>query len=70
MIKLKDLVEAIRVETNHYKFTHGKMPRGIGNWFFKIGKEEKEFYGKYSDAAKKAKEYAKEKGETSIEVMT
>ena len=64
------LSEAVRVETDKYKWTHGKLPRGTGGWFFKIGKEEKQFHGKYSEAVKKAKEIAKKKGLTSIEVMT
>lgn len=24
----------MRVDTDHYKFAHGKAPRGFGNWFF------------------------------------
>lgn len=67
--EIKKLME-IRVETDHYKFTHGKMPRGFGTWFFEIGKEKKSFSGKFADASKKAKDYAKEKGITSIKVMT
>ena len=70
MIKLKKILEDIRVDTSHYKYTHGKMPRGYGTWFFEIGKEEKDFSGQYSVALKKAKEYAKKKGETFIKVLT
>lgn len=63
------LVE-VRVETNKYKFAHGKLPRGTGTWFFKIGDEEKSWSGKYTDASKQAQKYAKSKGVMSIEVMS
>ena len=77
------LSEAIRVEGHdHYKFTHGKRPSGQGNWMIGVGhknidhskhKEGEHFVthnGHLSDALKKAKALAKEKGHTSVHILT
>lgn len=42
----------------NYEWTNGKKPRGTGHWLFKIGKEEKSFYGSFTDAQAKARRYA------------
>ena len=53
-----------------YEFSTGYKPRGMGNWAFKIGSEEKFIYGSYSDAKKEAISYAASKGISSIKVLT
>lgn len=49
-------------------------PRGFGNWSFRVGdvnsKEEISFSGKYSDAKKKAQQYAAEKGIPRITTLS
>lgn len=64
---------SVRVEgENVYEGTHGKRPKGKGNWGFKIGKEEVFAPSAltYTGAKKWAKAKAAEKGESSITVLT
>lgn len=53
-----------------YEFYTGYKPRGVGNWAFKIGSEEKFIYGSYSNAKKEAISYAASKGVSRIKVLT
>lgn len=59
----------IRVETNKYKNSHGKAPRGYGQWAFKIGGEYY-FYppSSYAVAQAKAKAEARKQKVTFMEV--
>jgi len=74
-IKNKDdfINEAVSVETNRYERSHGKKPRGTGQWafYFTSTGGEPIFVPKsmsYSDAVKWAKGEAKKAGETTIYV--
>lgn len=65
--------ESISVETNRYERSHGKKPRGTGQWafYFTSTGGEPIFVPKsmsYSDAVKWAKGEAKKAGETTIYV--
>jgi hypothetical protein len=65
--------EAVSVETNRYERSHGKKPRGTGQWafYFTSTGGEPIFVPKsmsYSDAVKWAKGEAKKAGETTIYV--
>ena len=63
--------DAVEVETSEWSFSSGKSkPSGLGNWWFKIGTEEKNFYGNWSNAKAEAIKYAKEKGINRISLMT
>ena len=63
--------DAVEVETSEWSFSSGKSkPSGLGNWWFKIGTEEKNFYGNWSNAKAEAIKYAKEKGINRIHLMT
>ena len=44
----------MRVETDKYIFSTGKIPRGYGMWAFEIKHKEHFFHGNYSDCKKKA----------------
>lgn len=62
--------DAVEVETSKWSFSSGKSkPSGFGNWWFKIGTEEKNFSGNWSSAKAEAIKYAKEKGISSISLM-
>jgi hypothetical protein len=53
----------VQISTERYEFSHGKKPRGIGYWFFKIfskldnmyNTEEVMMNGKLSDCIKQLK---------------
>ena len=63
--------DAVEVETSKWSFSSGKSkPSGFGNWWFKIGTEEKNFSGNWSSAKAEAIKYAKEKGINRISLMT
>lgn len=63
--------DAVEVETSKWSFSSGKSkPSGFGNWWFKIGTEEKNFSGDWSSAKAEAIKYAKEKGISRISLMT
>ena len=74
-----DLDEAVEVRHDRYMRSHGKKASGTGGWFFthKSGavnnlddKKEVHFHqGKFSDAAKSAKAWAKEHGHNTVYVM-
>jgi hypothetical protein len=74
-----DLDEAVEVRHDRYMRSHGKKASGTGGWFFthKSGavnnlddKKEVHFHqGKFSDAAKSAKAWAKEHGHSAVYVM-
>lgn len=69
MKKFKEILEAIRVDTEKYRASHGKNPKGSGQWIFKIAGKEQGITGSYASAKKQAQEIAKKKGETFIIVM-
>ena len=63
-------LDDVSVDISRWQFSSGKSkPQGRGMWWFKIGNEEKEYYGTYSDAKAMAIKYAKEKGVYSIKLM-
>lgn len=45
-----------RVETRAYEFSHGRKPRGYGDWafFFENDATPRFFHGSYSEAKKQA----------------
>ena len=74
-----DLDEAVEVQSDHYKFAHGKAPSGEGSWMFtphksinfskhKEGEHYISVHGKYGEAKKKAQAWAKSKGHGIIKV--
>jgi hypothetical protein len=54
----------------NYIFTHGKAPRGQGNWAFQIGQVEEWFSGTFSAAVKQAKSVAAAVDEPIVTVLT
>ena len=65
----------IEVNTNRYQFSHGKMPRGRGNWCFYMSRSDndpnKQFWindASYAEAKKQAIKKARELGVTIITV--
>jgi hypothetical protein len=58
----------IEVRTSEYEFAYCQKPRGTGNWAFFMGRNTNDvskahfFYGKYSDAKRKALAKAQELG--------
>ena len=65
------MMEGVEFNTNKYLGAHGKKPKGNGKWVFDIGGEE--FSPKsmnYTDAKKEAAKKAKEKGVTTVTVMS
>ena len=56
-----------RVNTNEYRRSHGKEPRGWGGWVWAFYKEgnftgHATFYGNYGETKKQALAYAKKHG--------
>ena len=70
----------IEVNTVSYRWAHGHLPKGKGNWAFAIGNKkeaeenpDKVFwvnYSLFSDAVKVAKREAQKKGVTTIYVLS
>ena len=60
----------IEFTTREYEFTHGRQPRGYGQWaFFFDGESEPQWYtGRFSDAKKSARAYAASKGHRQVKV--
>lgn len=67
-----EIEEGVDFKTSQYKFAHGKEPKGTGKWMFKIGGEEFSPSSpmSYADAKKEAAKKAKEKGVTTITVLS
>ena len=64
-------LDDVSVELSEWQFANGRrQPSGYGFWWFKIGTEEKSFSGNYSAAKSMAIKYAKEKGVSSIRLMS
>lgn len=63
-------LKSIRINTDKYKFNHGKYPRGFGLWWFKVGAEIVDHWGYYSDACKMARVVAQRQGIYEIEVCS
>lgn len=60
----------MRVNTDHYFFSHGKQPRGTGAWLFEVGCQAFPAQGPYSEAKKQAIKFARtRKGVTEIIVL-
>jgi hypothetical protein len=63
----------VEVRTREYEISHGKMPKGHGNWAFYMGRESDDlskvhwFTGNYGDVKKQACAKARELG---IELIT
>lgn len=61
---------AIEFNTREYEFSHGKQPRGYGQWAFFFDSDPEPFWatGSYAEAKKMAKAYAVSKGYREIKV--
>lgn len=61
---------SIQVSTSEYEFSHGKKPRGYGQWAFFFDNDKEPFWatGKYGDAKKMAVAYAVTKKHSRIKV--
>jgi hypothetical protein len=57
--------------TDTYKFNHGKEPKGLGRWCFRLMGTEYEIWqvGKYSEVKKSVARQAKAAGFYRIEVL-
>jgi hypothetical protein len=56
-------VHRVEVRTSEFEFSHGRKPRGYGNWAFEFGADDMRFYaGNYADAKAKAVKDAKAAG--------
>lgn len=64
----------VEVRTTHYEFAHGRKPRGTGLWLFHGYNERSgrtfEFNGSYSEAKRKAIEWARARGTNMLEVCS
>jgi hypothetical protein len=60
----------MEVSTTEYEFSHGKNPRGTGQWAFFFDGESEPFWhtGSYAEAKKMAIKYAVAKGHARIKV--
>ena len=59
----------VEVRTGYYAHTHGRKPKGRGNWVFSINGYHYNYQGLYSEVCKQAKKKAKQMGVTAIVVM-
>lgn len=59
----------MKIITSEFTLSHGKQPKGFGNWAFRINDEVKFFSGNYADTKRMAVEYAKMVGATSVTVL-
>jgi hypothetical protein len=59
----------MRVETNEYEFSHGRKPRGLGVWAFRIGEETVFITGTFTTAKSLAAKNARAKGLDFIKVL-
>ena len=59
----------VQVSTSMYQFSHGKMPRGKGNWAFNIRGEVVFLPGMYSDVKITARKMANESGVSTIKLL-
>ncbi|HEY8414381.1 MAG TPA: hypothetical protein VIK99_01280 [Thermaerobacter sp.] len=59
----------VQVKTEKYEIGHGKRPRGVGYWAFRIGEHYYVFYGSYGEAKARAVALAINQGEGIIEVL-
>ena len=72
--ELSNIIEAAKVDTSRYKRSHGKDPKGSGNWLFSFNEKgddafEVGGYMSYANAKKEAQKKAKEAGEKYVYVM-
>ena len=59
------------VKTNQFFNSHGKQPRGTGNWVFFFGDNENDFFqfnGSFGDAKKAAVKEATKRGVNTVHV--
>lgn len=65
-MKAKDVV----VSTSEFEFSHGKAPKGFGNWFFHFGSFESGFWVRdtFSKAKSKARTVAAQRGQRVVNV--
>jgi hypothetical protein len=72
--KKKPVTEAVTVDTERYVNTHGKKPSGKGTWYFGAPGEPGTYQAPrgttFQQAARSAKEWAREKGYPIVYVMT
>ena len=61
----------LEVKRDNYQFSHGRKPRGRGNWAFKLipSGEVTWFQGFYTEGIKEARRMAKRKGDWAVEVL-
>lgn len=69
----------ISIDKDTYFNSHGKMPRGLGGWWFELlgdgfGQSQTtqifEHFGMFSDAKKAAVKRARELGATTVKVLS
>ena len=58
----------VRVNTDTYKFSHGKDPKGYGCWWFQVGPHEVTFAGTYTEAKQQAVRFAEENEHWEVDV--
>jgi hypothetical protein len=62
--------EALRFETDSYMASHGKLPKGRGNWAFEVKGETVWVNDSYANAKKEIqKRYGKDKQVFSVKVL-
>lgn len=59
----------MKLSQEKYELFHGEKPSGFAHWWFKVGHAKVVFSGRFGEAVKRAKRYAKEIGETFLEVL-
>ncbi len=59
----------VQVNTNQYRFSHGRDPRGTGLWMFQIGTEQFQYTGSYANAKKSAIAMARVRNEMQVTVL-
>lgn len=59
----------IAILTAEFQISNGRLPRGYGNWMFEIGGRTVNYVGTYSEALKRAKQYAKNINITVVKVL-
>jgi hypothetical protein len=62
-------LKRVHVNTDTYRNSHGKQPRGRGNWWFDIAGESYAINAYYTEAKNKARAYAVMHGVRFIQVL-
>jgi len=59
----------VYVNTDKYRWSHGKKPRGKGQWWFEIGSDDFGLNATYGEAVKAARKKAELEGVNEIYVL-